>query len=294
MVSPGTVLRCAGRALDLSTPLVMGILNVTPDSFSDGGRFTDPDRAVEHALRMVEEGAAIIDVGGESTRPGASAVSESEELDRVLPVIERLARYTAAVISVDTSKPQVMRAAAAAGAGLINDVRALTVPGALAAAAASSCAVCLMHMQGEPATMQRDPVYADVVSEVKAFLLERVQACRTAGVPDERIAIDPGFGFGKTLAHNLELLQRLPELAESGVPVLVGFSRKSMAAALTGRASDKRASDRRASGERLPASLALATIAVLHGACIVRAHDVAPTLDAVRVALAVRVRRKSE
>ncbi len=294
MAQIGRLLRCAGRTLDLSTPLVMGILNVTPDSFSDGGQFTEPDQAVEHALRMVEEGAAIIDVGGESTRPGAAAVSESEELDRVLPVIERLASCTAAVISVDTSKPQVMRAAAAAGAGLINDVRALTAPGALAAAAATSCAVCLMHMQGEPATMQRGPAYADVVSEVKAFLLGRVQACRAAGVPDERIAIDPGFGFGKTLAHNLELLRRLPELAESGVPVMVGLSRKSMAAALTGRASDRRASDGRVSGERLPASLALATIAVLHGACIVRAHDVAPTLDAIRVALAVRGRRASE
>ncbi len=287
MAEIGRLLRCAGRTLDLSTPLVMGILNVTPDSFSDGGRFTDPDRAVEHALQMVEEGAAIIDVGGESTRPGAADVPESQELDRVIPVIERLAQCTAAVISVDTSKPQVMRAAAAAGAGLINDVRALTLPGALAAAAATACAVCLTHMQGQPATMQQSPTYTDVVSEVKAFLLERVQACRASGMSGERIVIDPGFGFGKTLEHNLQLLRRLRDLAESDVPVMVGLSRKSVAAAL-GRASDRRASDRRASGERLPASLALAAIAVLNGACIVRAHDVAPTLDVIRVALAVR------
>ncbi len=284
----GRVLRCAGRTLDLSAPLVMGILNVTPDSFSDGGRFTEPDRAVEHALRMVEEGAAIIDVGGESTQPGASPVSAAEELDRVVPVIERLVGRTAAVISVDTSKPEVMRAAAAAGAGLINDVRALTAPGALAAAAASACAVCLMHMQGEPATMQRNPTYADVVSEVKALLLGRAQACGAAGVPAERIAIDPGFGFGKTLAHNLELLRRLPELAASGIPVVVGLSRKSMVASLTGRVSGGRTPSDRLAAERLPGSLALAAIAVLQGACIVRAHDVAATLDAVRVAVAVR------
>ncbi len=284
MVGVERVLRCAGRTLDLSAPLVMGILNVTPDSFSDGGRYMDAERAVEYALRMAEQGAAIIDVGGESTRPGASPVSLAEELDRVVPVIERLADRTAAVISVDTSKPEVMRAAAAAGAGLINDVRALTSPGALAAAAATSCAVCLMHMQGEPATMQRDPAYVDVVSEVNAYLCARVQACRTAGVSDERIAIDPGFGFGKTLAHNLELLRRLSELAQSRAPVVVGLSRKSMAAALS----------RRPAEERLPASLALAAIAVLNGACIVRAHDVAETLDAIGVALAVRVHRAGD
>ncbi|MGB6450174.1 MAG: dihydropteroate synthase [Steroidobacteraceae bacterium] len=272
------VLRCGGRTLDLSVPVVMGVLNVTPDSFSDGGRFADPDRAVEHALQMVEEGAAIVDVGGESTRPGASPVSVSEELHRVVPVIERLAGRTTAVISVDTSKPEVMRTAAAAGADMINDVRALALPGALAAAAATSCAVCLMHMQGEPATMQHGPAYVDVVSEVKAFLLGRAQACREVGMPDERIAIDPGFGFGKTLAHNLELLRRLPELAESGIPVTVGLSRKSALASLTGRLS----------GDRLAGSLALAAIAVLHGASIVRAHDVAATLDTIRVAQAVR------
>jgi len=256
----------------------MGVLNITPDSFSDGGRFLDPERAVEHGMRMADEGAAIIDVGGESTRPGAEAVSAAEEIDRVLPVIERLTARIEAVVSVDTSKPEVMRAAAAAGAGLINDVRALTAPGALEAAAATRCAVCLMHMRGEPATMQRDPVYADVTSEVKAFLLERAQDCLAAGIGAERLAIDPGFGFGKTLAHNLELLRRLPELAATGMPVLVGLSRKSSVGALTGRSG----------GERLAGSLALAALAVFNGARIVRAHDVAPTVDALKVASAVR------
>lgn len=272
------VLRCAGRTLDLSIPVVMGVLNVTPDSFSDGGRFSDAARAVEHGLRMVEEGAAIIDVGGESTRPGAAAVSAAEELERVIPVVERLAARTRAVISVDTSKPEVIRAAAHAGAGLINDVRALRAPGALEAAAVSGCAICLMHMLGDPTTMQRDPHYMDVVSEVKAFLIERARACRSAGVDGERLAIDPGFGFGKTLAHNLELLRRLPELAAEGMPVLVGLSRKSSIGALTGRPT----------GERVAGSLALAALAVFGGARIVRAHDVAATVDAVRVAHAVR------
>ncbi len=272
------VLRCAARALDLSEPLVMGVLNVTPDSFSDGGRFLSPQRAVAQGLEMVEAGAAIVDVGGESTRPGAAAVAVAEELDRVIPVIESLAGRTAAVISVDTSRPEVIRAAAAAGAGLINDVRALRVPGALEAAADSSCAVCLVHMQGDPATMQERPDYVDVVSEVKAFLLERVQACRQAGMAGERIVIDPGFGFGKTRGHNLALLKRLPELVSTGLPVLVGLSRKAMIASLTGRPV----------GERLAGSLALAALAVANGACIVRAHDVAETLDAVRVAFAAR------
>jgi len=256
----------------------MGVLNVTPDSFSDGGRFFDPERAVEHGMRMAEEGAAIIDVGGESTRPGAAEVSGAEEIERVLPVIERLARRIDAIVSVDTSKPEVMRAAASAGAGLINDVRALTEPGALAAAAATGCGICLMHMRGEPATMQRDPTYADVMSEVKAFLLARVQTCAAAGIDAERLAIDPGFGFGKTLTHNLELLGRLPELAATGLPVLVGLSRKSSVGALTGRPE----------GERLAGSIALAALAVFNGARIVRAHDVAPTVDAVRIASAVK------
>jgi dihydropteroate synthase len=278
MPAPGPVLRCGGKTLDLSTPVVMGVLNVTPDSFFDGGRFLDPDRAVAQAERMQEEGAAIIDVGGESTRPEAAHVSAEEEFERVLPVIERLAARLSAVISVDTSKPEVMRAAAAAGAGLINDVRALRAPGALEAAASGSCAVCLMHMQGEPATMQRDPRYADVVSEVRAFLLERAQACRAAGIGEDRIVIDPGFGFGKTLSHNLELLRQLPRLASCGFPVLVGLSRKSTVAALT---------QRRHADERLAGSVALATIAALNGARIVRAHDVAATLDAIKVAVAL-------
>jgi len=256
----------------------MGVLNVTPDSFSDGGRFLEPEQAIAHGLEMVEEGAAIIDVGGESTRPGAPPVSAQHELERVLPVIEGLRARTDAVISVDTSKPEVMRAAAAGGAGLVNDVRALGAPGALECLAGLECAVCLMHMQGEPRTMQRDPTYGDVVREVKAFLIERAQACRAAGVAQERIAIDPGFGFGKTVAHNLELLRRLGELTGSGWPVLIGLSRKSMLAALTGRAAPA----------RLPGSVALAAIAVLAGARIIRAHDVAATLDAVKVADAVR------
>lgn len=277
-MAPGRVLRCAGKALDLSTPVVMGVLNVTPDSFFDGGRFLDPDRAVAQAERMQGEGAAIIDVGGESTRPQAPEVSAEEELGRVLPVIERLAGRLSAVISVDTSKPEVMRAAAAAGAGLINDVRALRAPGALEAAAATSCAVCLMHMLGEPATMQRDPRYADVVSEVRVFLLERAQACRGAGIAEDRIVIDPGFGFGKTLSHNLELLRQLPQLSSCGYPVLVGLSRKSTVAALT---------QRRDADARLPGSIALATIAALNGARVIRAHDVAATLDAIKVAVAL-------
>jgi dihydropteroate synthase len=260
----------------------MGVLNVTPDSFSDGGRFCDVGRALEHAQRMQEEGAAIIDVGGESTRPGAAPVSAEEELGRVIPVIERLCGQLSAVISVDTSKPEVMRAAAEAGAGLINDVRALAAPGALQTLAATRCAVCLVHMQGEPATMQREPRYADVVSEVRAFLLARAHACTTAGIAEDRIVIDPGFGFGKTLAHNLELLRQLPQLAQSGFPVAVGLSRKSTVAALTGRAA----------GERLAGSLALATIAAWNGALIIRAHDVAPTLDAIKVAAAVLTSRR--
>ena len=255
----------------------MGVLNVTPDSFSDGGRFFSLDAAVEQGVRMAEEGAALIDVGGESTRPGSEAVSEAQELRRVLPVIERLRATTGAVISVDTSKPEVMRAAAAAGAGLINDVRALRTPGALEAAVASGCAVCLMHMQGEPRTMQLAPHYLDVVSEVRAFLAARAAACRSAGIAAERLAVDPGFGFGKTVEHNLTLLRRLRELAADGLPVLVGLSRKSMLGTLT----------RRPPAERLAGSVALAVVAALNGARIIRAHDVAPTVDALKVAAAV-------
>jgi len=275
---PPARLRCADQTLDLSTPLVMGVLNVTPDSFSDGGQFLAPAAAVQQGRRLAEEGAAIIDVGGESTRPGAEAVAAAEELRRVLPVIEQLRRTTAAVISIDTNKPEVMRAAAAAGAGLINDVRALRAPGALEAAQESGCAVCLMHMQGEPRTMQLAPVYGDVVREVRAFLAARAAACRQAGFAAERLVLDPGFGFGKNLEHNLALLRGLPELGVDGLPLLVGLSRKSMLGTLSARAA----------GERLYGSVALAAIAVLNGARIVRAHDVAATLDAVRVAAAVR------
>lgn len=271
-------LRCADKTLSLELPIVMGIVNVTPDSFSDGGRFLHVDDAVAHALRLVEEGAAIVDIGGESTRPGAREVPAEEELRRVVPVIERLVGRTRAVISVDTSKPEVMKAAAEAGAGLINDVRALREPGALRALAGTGCAICLMHMQGEPRTMQAEPRYRDVVSEVSEFLRERVQSCRAAGIPDERIAIDPGFGFGKTVSHNLQLLQRLGELCDLGPPVLVGLSRKSMLKALLGREPD----------ERVHGSVALAVMAVLNGARIVRAHDVAATVDAIRTVTAVR------
>jgi dihydropteroate synthase len=273
---PIAILRCGPKTLDLSRPVVMGVLNVTPDSFSDGGHFLPLEAAVAHGVRLAEEGAAIIDIGGESTRPGAAPVSVDEELRRVVPVVERLRAATQAVISVDTSKPEVIREAVAAGAGLINDVRALAEPGALEAVAASGCAVCLTHMQGDPRTMQRAPSYVDVVKEVKAFLDEHVQRCRAAGVSSDRIAVDPGFGFGKTLEHNLELLRRLRELHDE-LPVLVGLSRKSMVGTLTGRGA----------GERVHGSIALAVIAALNGARIVRAHDVAATVDALKMVAAV-------
>ena len=256
----------------------MGVLNVTPDSFSDGGRFADADAAVRHGVRLAGEGAVFIDVGGESTRPGAEPVSLAEELRRVVPVIEGLRGATSAVISVDTSKPEVMRAAAAAGAGLINDVRALREPGALMAARDSGCAVCLMHMQGEPRTMQHSPTYGDVVREVRAFLDERLAACRAAGIGADALLIDPGFGFGKTLEHNLTLLRRLAELAAGGTPLAVGLSRKSMVGTLTGNPA----------GERLLGSVVLAALAALAGAAIVRAHDVAATVEALKVVTAVR------
>jgi dihydropteroate synthase len=277
MPSSPLLLRCADRTLELGRPVVMGVLNVTPDSFSDGGRILSPEAAVEQGVRLAAEGAALIDVGGESTRPGADPVGVDEELRRVIPVIERLREATRAIISIDTSKPEVMRAASAAGAGLINDVTALRAPLALAAAAASGCAVCLMHMQGEPRTMQLAPRYADVVGEVRRFLAGRLAACLAAGLPAERLAVDPGFGFGKTLAHNLTLLRHLPELAVEGRPVVVGLSRKSMLGTLTGRAP----------GERLHGSVALAVIAALKGARIIRAHDVAATVEALQVAAAV-------
>lgn len=272
------ILRCGPNPLDLATPVVMGVLNVTPDSFSDGGRFADATAAVAHALRMVEEGAALLDVGGESTRPGAQAVSAEEEIRRVVPVIEALAAHTKVPISVDTSKPAVMTAAVRAGATLINDVRALREPGALEAAADTGAAICLMHMQGEPRTMQVEPRYDDVVAEVRGFLHERVEACRAAGIAKDRLAIDPGIGFGKRLEHNLALLADLPALVGLGWPVLVGVSRKSMLGALLGRAVD----------ERVAGGVAMTTAAVLSGANIVRTHDVAPTVDAVKVAVALR------
>jgi len=269
-------LQCGAKRLDLSRAVVMGVLNVTPDSFSDGGRFLAPAAACEQALRMIDAGAAIIDIGGESTRPGAEPVPLAEELRRVMPVIERLGG-SSAVISIDTSKPEVMRAAAEAGAGLINDVRALKEAGALEAALESGCAVCLMHMQGEPRTMQVAPHYADVVKEVKAFLSARAHTCEAAGVARERIVIDPGFGFGKTQAHNLELLRRLDELTGAPWPLAVGLSRKSLLGSILGRRD----------GDRLAGSVALAVMAVLRDARIIRAHDVAATVDALQAVAAV-------
>ena len=259
----------------------MGILNVTPDSFSDGGRFEDVARALDHARAMLADGADIVDVGGESTRPGAAAVDEATEIARVLPVVEALARE-GALVSVDTMKPAVMRAALAAGAAMVNDVRALQAPGALEAVAASGAAVCLMHMRGTPASMQQAPEYGDVVAEVRDFLAARAQACEDAGIARERIVVDPGFGFGKTRAHNLELLDRLGELATLGYPVLAGWSRKSTLGGITGRGEE----------ERLAASVAAAVLAVERGASIVRVHDVRETVDAVAVAHAVAASRR--
>jgi dihydropteroate synthase len=271
-------LRCGSTLLDLTRPKVMGVLNVTPDSFSDGGRYVSHARALEHAQRMIEAGAAIIDVGGESTRPGALTVSVEEELRRVIPVIERLARGGHAIVSVDTSTPEVMVAAVAAGAALINDVRGLQRPGALEAAAAADCAVCVVHMQGEPQTMQQRPEYTDVVADVKRFLHMRVAACEAAGIDRDRIVIDPGFGFGKTVAHNLALVRQLPDFLALRLPVLMGMSRKSTIGVITGRAD----------ADQMAGSLALAVAAVLRGAHIIRAHDVAETVDALKVAHAVQ------
>ena len=273
------VLDCAGRPLRLDRARVVGILNVTPDSFSDGGRFVRLDEAVERGVQMAEEGAALIDIGGESTRPGAQPVGVDEELRRVIPVIERLRARTQAILSVDTSKPAVMNAAAAAGAGMINDVRALREPGALEAAAISGCAVCLMHMLGEPRTMQDAPRYRDVVAEVRLFLEQRVEASLAAGIAAERIVLDPGFGFGKTLEHNLELLRHLPALSVEGLPLLAGLSRKSMVGKLTGRPAEA----------RIHGSVALAVVAALHGARILRVHDVGETVDAMKIVAAVQV-----
>jgi dihydropteroate synthase len=263
--------------LKLDVPAVMGILNVTPDSFSDGGRFAGRDAALRQAEAMARDGAAIIDVGGESTRPGANNVSEQEELDRVLPVIEAVISAVDVPVSIDTSKPGVMRAAVGAGAAMINDIRALREEGALEAAVELQCPVCLMHMRGEPRTMQQEPEYGDVVAEVAEFLAQRVRACVAAGLGEERIIVDPGFGFGKTSRHNIELLANLRQLRPIGRPIMAGLSRKSTLGELTGRDV----------GERLPASIAAAVIAAIEGATIVRVHDVRETVDALRVAAAV-------
>ncbi len=269
-------LRCGKHTFDLSRPLVMGIVNVTPDSFYDGGRNLDPRQAEDRARQMVADGADLIDVGGESTRPGAAEVPADEELGRVIPLVEALAADGIAV-SIDTRKPAVMRAAMGVGAAMVNDITALAAAGAVEAVAASRAAVCLMHMQGEPRTMQLSPRYTDVVAEVREFLVARARACEAAGIAHDRIVIDPGFGFGKTLAHNLALLRALPELAATGYPVLAGMSRKSSLGKITGRPA----------GDRLAASLAAALAAIARGASLVRVHDVRETVDALKVWLAV-------
>ncbi|MDP2716238.1 dihydropteroate synthase [Rheinheimera sp.] len=266
------------RSLDLSRPLVMGILNVTPDSFSDGGRYNRYDAALRQAEQMLADGAAILDIGGESTRPGAADVSAQDELERVVPVIEAIRQRFDSVISIDTSKAVVMSAAVQAGADIINDVRALLEPGALEAAVAARAPVCLMHMQGAPRSMQQAPQYQDVVAEVKQFLLERAQTCQQAGVLKQNIILDPGFGFGKSLTHNYVLLQQLQQFADSGYPVLAGMSRKSMLGQLLAIPVN----------ERLAASVACATIAALKGARIIRVHDVKETVQAVRVVTAMQ------
>jgi dihydropteroate synthase len=277
------LLDCGGRFLDLSRPRVMGVLNVTPDSFSDGGDFLTLDKALRRAECMVQEGADVLDIGGESTRPGASSVPVQEEIDRVAPLIEALYARVSLPISIDTSKPEVMHAAVGAGAGMINDVCALRAPGALEVAVVTGVPVCLMHMRGEPGTMQMAPEYRDVVYEVKDFLQRRVDVCVTAGIASARLLVDPGFGFGKTLAHNLGLLSGLEVLCSLGLPILVGLSRKSMIGALTGRPVS----------QRLAGSLAAAVIAVERGARLVRVHDVAPTVDALRVAWALHTERSA-
>lgn len=273
-------LQLGQHILDLSQPRVMGVLNRTPDSFSDGGAFMDFGVALRHALRMEKEGAAIIDVGGESTRPGATAVSVQQELERVIPLIERLKDIVSVPISIDTGKPAIMIEAVRAGAAMINDVSALQLPGALEAARDCAVPVCLMHMQGEPRTMQRDPHYVDVVADVKKFLETRLAACEAAGIPAARLLVDPGFGFGKTLAHNLTLLRHLDQLVALGQPLLVGLSRKSTIGVLLGGVPPSR---------RLYGSVAAAVVAVLRGAHVIRAHDVKATVEAIKIAAAARL-----
>jgi len=277
------VLTCGHRALDLSSPIVMGILNTTPDSFSDGGNYYQNnhlslDKVLARAETMVNDGARMLDVGGESTRPGASSVGVAEEMDRVIPVVEAINAALDVVVSVDTSTPEVMVAAAEAGAGLINDVRALQKPGALLAAASTNLPVCLMHMQGAPSSMQAAPSYAGVLNEVSEFLQQRVSACNEAGISSGQIILDPGFGFGKTLEHNLELFRHLDTFVSTGMPLLVGVSRKSMIGNVLGRDVD----------QRMAGSLALALLSVQAGACILRVHDVAETSDVIRMYSAVK------
>ncbi|WP_341304785.1 dihydropteroate synthase [Pseudomonas sp. TMP25] len=277
VVSTFDRLPCGSRFLDLSRPHVMGILNVTPDSFSDGGRFGQRDVALRHAEAMLKAGATLIDVGGESTRPGARSVSLVEELERVAPIVEAIARELDVIISIDTSTPAVIRETARLGAGMINDVRSLQRDGALKAAADSGLPVCLMHMRDEPSTMQQDPDYPDVVAEVRDFLQERLAACDAAGIAAERVILDPGFGFAKTLEHNLSLFKHLQALHSLGRPLLVGASRKSMIGKVLGHEV----------GERLCGSLALAALALCKGAHILRVHDVAQTVDVMRMIAAV-------
>jgi dihydropteroate synthase len=277
----GRILRCGRFVLALDRPRIMGIVNITPDSFSDGGAFLHAQRAIDHGHRLVEEGADLLDLGAESTRPGAQSVSAAEELDRLLPVLMELARLDIP-ISVDTLKPPVMRDAIAAGASMINDVNAFRAAGAIEAMASTQAALCVMHMQGEPRTMQANPSYSDVVGEVDSFLRERIAVLSSAGVAHERIAIDPGFGFGKNLDHNLALLRALAQFRGAGVAVLAGLSRKSMLGAITGRPAS----------ERLPASIAAALLAVQRGADIVRVHDVAATRDALAILGAVELNRE--
>ena len=278
-----TRLPCGDRGLDLSRTHVMGILNITPDSFSDGGRYNQRDAALLRVEQMLAAGATVVDVGGESTRPGAAVVSVQEEVDRVVPMVEAISARFDTLISVDTSTPEVMRGSAAVGAGLINDIRALLRPGAMQAAVETGLAVCLMHMQGDPQTMQQAPAYASVLEEVNSFLERRVQACLDAGIARSKLVLDPGFGFGKSLQHNLELFAAMPQVRPLDLPLLVGVSRKSM----IGQALD------RPVDERLAGGLALATLAVTKGARIIRVHDVAQTVDAVRMAEAVLAAKRN-
>lgn len=277
------ILQCGKYSLPLDRPLVMGVVNITPDSFSDGGRYLRPDAAAAHARRLIDEGADLLDIGGESTRPGAAAVSLDEERRRVLPVLEALLPADIP-LSVDTQKPELMREAAAAGAAMINDVNGFEAAGALQALAGSSCALCIMHKQGQPQTMQQAPQYRDVVAEVDAYLRVRIAAAETAGIARSRLVVDPGFGFGKTLAHNLSLLRRLDRLTAAGVPVLAGLSRKSMIGALTGREV----------GDRVYGSVAAALIAAQRGASILRVHDVAATRDALALWNAVESNKNND